>query len=322
MRGSAASAMWQVEVPATRPICRSSAGAPWPAPRPSTPSAPACASIRPQPTWQAVVRPSSSAASGDRVPSVAPIGLAAPGSAARSSRSSSPTFAQKIRLPARRLVGEVGPLAGHRAAGARVRAAGAPGQKVGEVEDPPVVPPALRQMALQPHELRDLHLGRHRAADEIQHRGGRSRCIPAPRRSRGGRARPRRSSAPRRWSRPQAGPARPVERHQRAGGIEADPRDRLGSDAGLGPRRARRGADRPPDVVGILLGMVRRRPVHGDRPAVPGEHPAAARRTGPARALPVPTSTAITTRSFMSCPPRRDRLELPPARWHKRGAQR
>ncbi len=186
-----------------------------------------------------------------------------------------PDRGQEIGLPARRLVGKVGPLAGHGAAGAGVRAGRTPGQEIGKVQDPPIAPPLLRQMALEPHELGDLHLGRHCAADEVEHpvtgRGAflrlRNRAMIEP-----DQRVPARLAA----DRDRGGPIVAIERHQGAGRIEADPRDRLGRDAGLVARRARGGADRAPDIVAVLLGVAGDRPVERDRPAVPGEHPAVA----------------------------------------------
>ena len=181
---------------------------------------------------------------------------------------------QEIRLPSRRLMGEIGPFAGQRAAGALVRPGGAKGQKVGEIEYAPVAPPPVRQMALQPHQLRDFHLRGHGAADRIQdlvaarraflRLGDRPVIHPddgVPAILAGGRDAGR--------------PVVLVERHQRAGRIEADPDHLPGGEAGLGTRRLGRPADRPPDVLAVLLGVIGRRTRHGDRPLGPAEQAAA-----------------------------------------------
>ena len=65
-----------------------------------------------------------------------------------------------------------------------------------------------------------------------------------------------------------------VERDQRAGGIERDAGNRLLGHTGGGARRAHRGRDRRPDVVGALLGMVLPRPVERDRMLGPSKHAA------------------------------------------------
>ena len=96
-------------------------------------------------------------------------GVAASGRAARASRSARPMAREEVRLPARGLVGEIGPLAGQRALRAGVRAGGAPGQEVGEVEGGPARAQDCGQVALQPHQLRRLHLRRHDAADVVEH---------------------------------------------------------------------------------------------------------------------------------------------------------
>ena len=64
-RAADEAAMWQVEVPAMTAMRRSSSFSSTP---PSSPSPPACASIRPMPTTQRVVRPSSAAAVDVKVP--------------------------------------------------------------------------------------------------------------------------------------------------------------------------------------------------------------------------------------------------------------
>ena len=89
--------MLQLEVPAISAMCRSSAESPSRAMLPSTPSAPAWASISPAPTRQAVVSPSVSAASGRRAPRSVPIAEAASGSAPRSGMSPMPIASKKSR---------------------------------------------------------------------------------------------------------------------------------------------------------------------------------------------------------------------------------
>ena len=168
---------------------------------------------------------------------------------------------------------QIGPLAGHRADRAQVRAAGPKAQVIRKIHQPAVALPLRRQMPLQPHQLRDLHLGRHRAADEVQHLvagggaflglGERAVIEPdddVPLVLAAGRDAGRAVLA--------------VERDQRAGGIEADPGDRRRRQARLLARVPRGGADRLPDVLARLLGVVRPRLVHQNRPAGAGEHPA------------------------------------------------
>ena len=276
--------MWQVEVPAIKPMWRSSATSPSAKTAPSTPSAPAWASIRPHPTWHAVVSPSSCAAAGVRVPSGVPIALAAAGQGSALHQIVESNPVQKIRLPTRRLVRQKGPFAGHGAAGAVVRPAGAPRQKIREIQDAAIAPPLRGQMALQPHQLRDLHLGRHGATDEVEHgMAGRRAFLRLgdgtvvqphhgiPSILAGGRDARRL--------------VRLIERDQRAGRIEADPRHRFGLDSGALPRLLCRRADRPPDVIAIVLGMVGRRSMEGDLMARRAQHVSrAVEQTGPGTA--------------------------------------
>ncbi len=190
---------------------------------------------------------------------------------------------QEVVLPAGLLVGEVGPLAGQGAAGARIRAACLKGQEVREVEDPPIAQPGLGARALQPHQLGDLHLGRHRAAERVQHgvaarraaTGFGDRPVVEP-----GDHVPAILVAGRHAGRP----VRLVQGDQRAGGIERDAGDRLPADTGDGERVADRGRDRRPDVVRALLGVVWLRPVQRDRSLGPGEHAAAGIEHASARA--------------------------------------
>ncbi len=263
--------MWQVEVPAIIAMWRSSAPAVFARALPRTPRAPAWASIRPQPTWhcgrqaeigcglrgEAAERGSDRACGGRQ------------GGAAEQVVEAD--LGKEIGLPARGLVGEIGPLAGERADRALVRAAGPEGEVVREVQEAAVALPLRRQVALQPHELWDLHLGRHRAADEVQDlvAGGRAflglgECpviepeddVPAVLAAGrdGGRA------------------VVAVEGHERAGGIEADPGYGLGRQARLLARLARGRADRLPDVLARLFGVVGVRLVHPDRARGAGQH--------------------------------------------------
>ena len=68
-----------------------------------------------------------------------------------------------------------------------------PRQVVGEVEPVRGAAPRVGAVALQPAQLRRLHLGRDRPADELQHADDRSRRSRARRRSRGDPSRRRRS---------------------------------------------------------------------------------------------------------------------------------
>ncbi len=231
------------------------------------------------------MRPRSAAAAGVSGPSGVAIAVATGGSAARCGRSSRPTWWRKSACQPGGLVGEVGPLAGHRADRAGVGPAGAEGEEVGEVEDAAVACHCCGQVALQPHQLRDLHLGRHRAADEVEHRvaargaflGLGERAVVEPD-----------DDVPAVLARGRDGRRAVVvvERDQRAGGIEADAGDLFPRQAGLRAGRADGGADRPPDVLAVLLGVVGRGLVQRDRvlgarqhAAVPVEH-ARARAAG------------------------------------------
>ena len=272
-RGSADSAMWQVEVPAISAILRSSS-----APLARAPDRARRArrhghrSGRSRP-WHAVVSARSAAAArGERAERRADRHSPAP--AARSARAGPRARRrEEIVLPARLLVSQIGPFAGHRAARAGVRAAGAQGEEVGEVEHPAVARPGLRQMALEPHQLRDLHLGRHRAAEQVEHpmAGGGARL--APRRSPDDRARRRRSSGPRRWSRRSPDGPRWSRATSEQVASNDDAGHLLGGNAGARARLAHRLGDRGPDVLRTLLGVVGHRPVERDRALGAPQHP-------------------------------------------------
>ena len=214
-----------------------------------------------------------------------------------------PDARQEIALPALALVGEVGPLAGERALGARGAAAGAPGQVVGEVEEQAGPRPGLRQMPLQPHQLGDLHLGRHHAADMVEHAmaaGGAflglgdgavvepDDRVPVPVAGGRDRQRPaRRGRAPRasRWRRSRC-------RRLRAG-LERRQRHRLAH------RRRRRACQMSSELCSAWSGCGRLSRI---RRSAAAQAAARARRTRPARALPVPTSTPMTSWSIPSSP--------------------
>ena len=170
------------------------------------------------------------------------------------------------------------PFADYGAGGARLRAAGLEGEKVGEVEE-------LRaserfgDMAGEPHELRRLHLRRNHAADEAQRRvaagvdlgGFRHRAVVHPDDGVAVRRPGRRDG-----ERVPAG----VERDQRAGGVEADAGDGVRRDSG---RRLAHGvARRRPDIAGGMLDDVARLTEQRDRPAGAGDQPARlVERAGP-----------------------------------------
>ena len=131
-----------------------------------------------------------------------------------------------------------------------------PGQEVGEVENHACPAPSPGKAPLQPHQLGDLHFRRDHAAVSGHHLvpgrgalGGLGLCpmiqpeqgVPAALPSLRDRERL----------------ARPVAHHQRAGRIEGDAGDRLGRRGRLGARGAHGGAGRRPNLLAVLLGLVR-----------------------------------------------------------------
>ena len=158
-------------------------------------------------------------------------------------------------------------------------------------------------MALQPHQLGDLHLGRHRRRRHGRAPGGRWRCIPRPRRRRGGRARRWCPSPGSPLVETESGAPAGVADHQRAGGVEADAEDRGRIHARALDRLAHRGADALPDVLRAVLGMVGQRPVQPDRPLRAPEAAARRRRTHPPARCRCPTSTPMTSRSISVASP-------------------
>jgi len=123
------------------------------------------------------------------------------------------------------LVTQVAPLAHRGAQRPGVVAGGAVAEKVGKVEETRGPPPRLGEVLLEPQELRGLHFGRHPTAHISEHRvlgGVDAGCLihcPVVHPDDhvllvvAGRAHRHR-------------PVVGVERHQRAGGVEADAADR------------------------------------------------------------------------------------------------
>ena len=144
---------------------------------PSRPSPPAWASIRPTPTAIAGSRPSSAARGARRAGRRrAPIGAAWSGSAQLRQQLRRGRSREEVGLPARALVVEIGPLAGDGAGrgGDPPRSPARSGNRRGPSARPKRVPGAP-EVALEPQQLGQLHLGRHDAADVVERRGARSR---------------------------------------------------------------------------------------------------------------------------------------------------
>ena len=193
------------------------------------------------------------------------------------------------------LVGEVGPLAGHRAGRAREAARRAPSQEVGEVEELPRGVEHLGPVLPEPQKLRGLHLGRDRAAHVAQDRvpggidalGLRHRAVVHPH-DHVARGVLRRAHGQRR--------AALSQDDQRAGRVEAHPRD--------GGRIHARALHGLPDGPGRRPAKSRRstarrwsRPSRKSAMSCWAEASIRPRRSKtPARALPVPTSTPTTWR--------------------------
>ena len=76
---------------------------------------------------------------------------------------------EEILLPALVLMREVGPFAGQRALRAGFGARRPVGKEVGKVEELAGPFPDIWQIALDPHQLRRLHLRRHDAAEIVEH---------------------------------------------------------------------------------------------------------------------------------------------------------
>ena len=140
----------------------------------------------------------------------------------------------------------------------------------------PALRPAVGQMALQPHQLGHLHLGRHRRRRHSRARGGRWRCIPRPRRGRGGRARRWCPSASSPVVETQSGAPSPSRTTSEQVASKLMPATSCGRDAGRAPARPGTAAPHtaPPDVLGVVLGVVGRRAVHDDRLLGAAEQPA------------------------------------------------
>ena len=291
-RGSAESAMWQVEVPAISARWRSSAARRCASAGPSTPSAPAWASIRPQPTrqpWSGRARCRGLRSAGrERCRSaLAPRRQRAPRAQVPDARrrrgnpAASPAPRGRDRSICRSACTRAG-----------VRAAGPPGQVVGEVEEQagsaarpaadaasatsawgsPSRATSRRRQVEHPVAARGAGLGL----------GDRAMVQPdddVPAVLAGGRD-------ARRPARPVA--ARPASRWRRS-------RCRRPLAATPAPRAPRAPTARPPpDVVRALLGMVGLRPMERDRRSPrPSIRPSGSNT--PARALPVPTSTPTRT---------------------------
>ncbi len=194
-----------------------------------------------------------------------------------------PDRLEEIAPPAGLFMREIGPFAGQRALRAGKRAGRPISQEIGQVEKIAGFVPALRQVALQPHQLRRSHFRRHDAAEIVEHTMARRRAFVG--------------FGKRAMVEPDDGvpalfaghrdaelAAVAVANDQRAGGIEADAGDAFRRDAGLLPRGADRYADRRPDVFRIVLGVVGLRLMHEDRVFGAAKHVAGAVENAGARA--------------------------------------
>jgi hypothetical protein len=183
-----------------------------------------------------------------------------------------PDTRQQILGPAHTLVVEVAPFAGDGARRHGDDAGRAPRQIVREIERHASARPGLRQMALEPQELGQLHLRRHRAADIVEHAmtGG----VDLRRFRRCTVVRPH-DDVPAVGARRRDGdrPAVRVEHHQRTGRVEGDAGDRARVELRLGEYRAHRDAHRLPDLRCVVLAMVGRRPADVERRRRRREHP-------------------------------------------------
>ncbi len=149
------------------------------------------------------------------------------------------------------------------AVGARSAAACLPCEEVGKVEEISGSRPALRQMFLQPHQLRYLHFGRYRSAGEIQdrvtRRGEKIRLVDGAMIEPNHRVEP--VFAGGRDRHLLAGFA---ARNQRTCGIKPDGSHTRRIDRRVRHGRPHRKADRLPYVLGIVLGVVFPWPLHQD----------------------------------------------------------
>ena len=170
---------------------------------------------------------------------------------------------------------EVRPLADGRAQRARIDAGGLVREEVGQVEEAGRAFPALRQVLLDPEQLGRLHLERDASADVLEH--GVVGCVNAV------------GLIERPVIHPHdhvllvaAGRADgyvsivTVERHQRAGRVEADAADALGGDASFRERSPHSPPAGLPDILRRLLNKIRLRPPDGNLLAGGGQHSAAA----------------------------------------------
>ncbi len=170
---------------------------------------------------------------------------------------------EKIRLPAL-VMRQIGPFRRQRALRTRQRAAGFPGQEIGEVEKIAGFPPAFRQIPLQPHQLRRLHFRRHDAAEMVEHAVAGGGALV------GFAERPMVEPDDRVQARLAARRHRElvsltVADNQRTCRIETDPGNRFRGHTGFLAGAADRVADSRPDLFRIVLSMPRLRPVDGYR---------------------------------------------------------
>jgi hypothetical protein len=190
---------------------------------------------------------------------------------------------QEVVRPARGTAGAVAPFAvegGGRALGAAGRL---PGKEIREVEGEPDARPAVGQPALQPEQLRDLHLRRHGAAllgdGRMAGRGTFLGLGPGAMVEPG-------DGVPLGLAvaRDVDGFSRRIADNERAGGVKGEARDRFGRGARLRPCRAERCGDRGPDVRAVVLALARGGPTERDRPRRAAEQPAAPVEEAGARA--------------------------------------
>ena len=256
--------------------------------------------MSPAPTRQFVVSPSSAAACGVSGPRSDPTGLARfrqagplragrRGRRSRGSRAASPASSWR----------QIRPLAGQRALRARQRAgrAARSGSRRGRRSAPARFQVSGR-CRFSHISFGVCHFRRHDAAEIVRARGGRSPCIRRPRRARGGRARRSCPSDPRRSPKRSAGAPSMSRTTSEQVASKPIPAMLVGRHAGLDQRAAHGAADGPPDVFANHVRHGRPSAGSSGSDVRRGRAWLPVRSTMPARALPVPTSTAQTYRSI------------------------
>ena len=184
---------------------------------------------------------------------------------------------QKIGLPGRRLMGEIGPFAGERRLRAGQRACCLPGQEIGQIEHHAGPGPAVWQVALEPHQLGHFHFRRHHAAGILQHMVPRAVALVGL--AKGTMVEPDdRVPAVLASCRDGEGMAIPVTHHQRTGGVKTQSRNLLGLCAGDGHGLAHGATDCGPDLLTVVFGVIGIGPMHIDQMLSPAQQVALGRQ--------------------------------------------